>query len=85
MQKTNIDITVLGGLPITVTIEICGADPDVGWFNSFVESFEITHINNKKCKKYPQWLDDKIVGKELERVLELLNTYIETDDYYDFE
>ena len=44
------NITVLGGLPVTVTYTIQGPEPDVGIMSSWVEEFEITHIAGRKVK-----------------------------------
>jgi hypothetical protein len=55
------DITVLGGLPVTVAYTIQGPDPDVGIPSSWVEEFEITHIAGRKVKgNRANWLHAKL-------------------------
>ncbi len=83
LEVPTVDITVLGGLPVTIDFDIAGPDPDVGIMSAYCDGFMITHINHRKCKKYPNWLHDKIEKntKEHERVLELLSTYCEERDY----
>ena len=55
------DITVLGGLPVTVTYTIQGPEPDVGITSSWVEEFEITHIAGRKIKgNRADWLYAKL-------------------------
>ena len=54
-------ITVLGGLPVTVTYTIQGPEPDVGITSSWVEEFEITHIAGRKVKgNRANWLYTKL-------------------------
>lgn len=74
------DITVLGGLPVTVDFEVEGADPDVG-LEAGVGEWWITHINGRKVNN-PQWLYKRIEGKqgEEDRILGILNQSIETYD-----
>lgn len=60
------DITVLGGLPVTVTYTIAGAEPDVGIMSSYVDEWTITHIAGRKCKKEPQWLYNRILASRSE-------------------
>jgi hypothetical protein len=65
------DIRILGGLPVTVEYSICPADKSVGIEYGYVDEWYITHINDRKCKKQPQWLYnriDKCKGEE-ERIL----------------
>jgi hypothetical protein len=79
------DITVLGGLPVTVEFNTQGPDPDVGIFGTCVEEWWITHINGRKCKKHPQWLEDRIDAKkgEEDRIVEQLNEYEPYEPEYD--
>lgn len=68
------DVTVLGGLLITVSFTIEGPDREVGIFYSSVNDWEITHIAGRKCKKSPGWLYDRIEARkdEVERLKENL-------------
>lgn len=67
-MQTN--ITVLGGLPVTVEFSIVDADPDVGIFDAYVDDWYISHINGKICKKSPVWLYNRIAARkeETERI-----------------
>jgi hypothetical protein len=56
----QVDITVLGGLPVTVTYRVERPDPDVGIFESYLEEWWITHIHGRRCKKPPEWLYERI-------------------------
>jgi hypothetical protein len=79
------DITVLGGLPVTVEFNIQGAEPDVGIMSSYIEEWWITHINGRKCKKHPQWLQNRIDAKkgEDDQIIEQLNEYELYEPEYD--
>lgn len=70
----SVDITVLGGLPVTVEFTLCGAEPDVGIMSDYVDEWSIVAINDRTCKRPPQWLYnriDKTKGEE-ELLLEKL-------------
>jgi hypothetical protein len=55
------DISIFGGLPVTVTYTIQGPEPDVGITSSWVEEFEITHIAGRKVKgSRAAWLYTKL-------------------------
>lgn len=71
----EVDVRVLGGLPITVAYSTYKAEPDIGIFSPGIDEWWITAINNKKCKKEPEWLYNKIKSTpgEEERLLEKLN------------
>ncbi len=56
----DIDLTVLGGLPITVAYKISRAEPDVGIMSDGVDDWWITHIAGRACKKHPEWLTRRL-------------------------
>lgn len=66
-MKHSTDIKILGGLPVTVKFEHF-TDTGVGeWW--------IIYINDKKCKKSPQWLYNRIDNTkgEEERIIDKCN------------
>ena len=68
-------ITVLGGLPVTVEYNIQEAEPSVGIMSSYVSEWEITYINGRRCKKSPLWLYKRIKARKGEetRLIENLD------------
>lgn len=52
----DIDLRVLGGLPITVAYTVGRAEPDVGIMSRYVDDWWITHIGRRKVKNSPEWL-----------------------------
>ena len=52
------NITVLGGLPVTVKARIADAEPDVGIFDAWVDDWEVVAINGRKLKsaKHADWI-----------------------------
>lgn len=55
------DMTVLGGLPVTVEFTTTGYDNrDVGLGIDDVEDWSIVAINGKTCRKSPEWLYKRI-------------------------
>lgn len=54
------DVTVLGGLPVTVEFWIAPAEPDVGISSDYLDDWHVIAINGVKCKKTPEWLHKKI-------------------------
>lgn len=42
------DVTILGGLPVTVSYVIQRAEPDVGIMSDYPEDFGIERVNGKK-------------------------------------
>lgn len=85
MARTyDADITVLGGLPVTIEYTVGGAERDVGIMSDYVDEWCITHINGRKCKKSPEWLYKRIAAKkgEEERILEKLDTSEDCGDEY---
>jgi hypothetical protein len=80
----DIDMTVLGGLPVTIEFTMAGADPSVGIMSSYCEEWVITHINGRKCKKEPNWLYERIAARkgEEDRIIEACGEY--ADDYDGF-
>lgn len=73
MATYEFDMTVLGGLPVTVEFTTTGYDNrDVGLGVDDVEDWEITAINGRACKKSPRWLYDRIAKTKCEedRIIE---------------
>ena len=62
MTYPTCTISILGGLPVTVSYTIQGPEPDVGINSSWVEDFEITHIAGRKVKRASNaaWLYTKL-------------------------
>ncbi len=81
------DITVLGGLPVTIGYEIEGADPDVG-LEAGVGEWWITHINGRKVSN-PEWLYKRLsaMSGEEDRILQKLNELADSpcDPYDDWD
>ena len=78
------DITVLGGLPVTIGYEIEGADPYAG-LKAGVSEWWITHINGRKVRT-PEWLYKRIsaMSGEGDRILQKLNELVDSPcDHYD--
>jgi len=83
----EIEISVLGGLPVTVEFEMAGADPDVGIMSSYCDGWHVTHIAGRKVKKAPQWLYNRIEQRkgEEDRIIQACEEYADNnpnDDYY---
>ena len=65
----QIDIKVLGGLPVTVEFDAIGADPECGYMSDYVEDWSIVAINSRTVKKC-DWLYKRIeAAKEEEKIL----------------
>lgn len=56
----DIDLRVLGGLPITVAYVIGRAEPDVGIMSDGVDDWWITHVGGRPVKKKPLWLTRRL-------------------------
>ena len=79
------DITVLGGLPITVEYTVQPAEPDVGIMSPYVEDYWITWVGTRRVKTEPKWLTKRIFDKkgEDERIrLELEENHMDARDDY---
>lgn len=78
------DMTVLGGLPVTIEFTVQGAEPDVGIFSSYVDDWYIVAINGRPVGKC-DWLYRRIDATkgESDRIVEALNE-VEIDDYHDY-
>lgn len=55
----ELETTVLGGLPITVEYSVCGAEPDVGIPNPYVDDWSVVAIAGRSVKKC-DWLYRRI-------------------------
>lgn len=52
----DVDLRVLGGLPITVAYTVGRAEPDVGIMSDYVDDWWITHVGGRPVKNSPEWL-----------------------------
>jgi len=78
------DMTVLGGLPVTIEYDINSAEPDVGIFSAWVDDWSIVAINGRPVKKC-DWLYRRIDATpgESDRIVEALNEAAGEADYDD--
>lgn len=76
----EIDLRILGGLPVTVEFTVAPAEPDVGIFSAYVDDWWITAINGRPVKNCA-WLDRRIDATkgEEERIREALNDHTDDD------
>lgn len=84
----ELDITVLGGLPVTIEFGMQPAELDVGIMNSYCDEWYVVAIAGRKCKKPPQWLYNRIDAKkgEEERITLACEDYADSynrDNYPD--
>ena len=84
MSRTlEADITVLGGLPVTVEYTVQPAEKDVGIMGPYVEEYWITYVGTRRVKSEPKWLTERIAktkGEE-DRIYQKLN---ELDNDYEW-
>ncbi|MBN46235.1 MAG: hypothetical protein CMH23_07155 [Methylophaga sp.] len=75
------EITVLGGLPVTIEFTVYPAEPDVGIMSDYIDEWSIVEIAGKPCKKSPDWLYKRIDGVKgeedriVEACFEAVNSY----------
>lgn len=55
----SFDMTILKGLPVTISYEVEPAEPDNGIENDFVGDWWITAVNNIPCNTC-EWLNRRI-------------------------
>lgn len=82
----EIDIRILGGLPVTIEYSVQPAEPDVGIMSGYVDEWYVTAINGRPVKSCA-WLDRRIDATkgERDRIVEALNEAAdEPDDYPDY-
>lgn len=86
------DVTVLGGLLITVEFTVSGAEPDVGIMGEGVDEWYVTHIAGRALRKGEKcdWLYNRINAAkgEEDRIIEAClaaapDGYDDYDDYRD--
>lgn len=73
MSHFEVEITVLGGLNVTVEGSFGGAEPDVGIFGDYVEEWYVTAIAGRPVRK-ADWVHNRIAktkGEE-DRVIEAI-------------
>lgn len=59
----EIDTTVLGGLPVTVSFSVYPAEPDVGIMGAYIDDVCITHVAGKR-KKNTSWIDKRMTSHD---------------------
>ena len=67
------EVTVLGGLPITVEFRKCGAEPDVGIMSDYIDEWYIVEIAGRPLRKKEKcdWLYARIEkAKEEDKICE---------------
>jgi len=82
---SSVDITVLGGMEITVEFTIGRSEPDVGIMGDYVDEWYITHIAGRALRKGEKcdWLYKRIADAgEEDRIVEKCLEYA-ADDYYE--
>lgn len=80
----SVEVMVLGGLFITVEYDMAPADPSVGIFHPYAESWYITHIADRPLRKNEKadWLYRRIEkAGENERVEMACNEHYDERDY----
>jgi len=60
------EVTIVGGLPVIVTGEICRAEPDVGIMNEYIDDVEFFWTNGKPI---PSSLEERISIDDHERAI----------------
>ena len=79
----EVDVTVLGGLVVTVEFTLCGPEPDVGIFGNYVDEWYITAIAGRPLRKNEKadWLYNRIAkAGEEDAITEACEAY-EYDPY----
>ncbi len=75
MPVIQCDVTVLGGLPITVKAWIAEPDRSVGINETCVDDFEITHVNGRKVKN-ANWILTRMKAKDIDMLeTDILEAY----------
>lgn len=70
----DIDLLVLGGLPITVAYKISRAEPDVGIMSDYVDDWWITHVGGRPVKNSPEWLLRRLRKAKVDMVAVISDT-----------
>ncbi len=82
---SSVDVTVLGGMEITVEFSTGYEDGECGYPGHYVEEWYITHIAGRALRKGEKcdWLYKRIEdAKEEEKIVEKCLGYV-ADDYYE--
>jgi hypothetical protein len=66
LKKAQVNVKVLGGLPVTVEVDIAPAERDVGIMYPYIDDWSIIAINGRKLKKPTSWLNRKIERNPVE-------------------
>lgn len=79
MSYQEVEVRILGGLPVTIEYNVAGAEPDVGIMSAYVDDWYIVAVNGKYAKKGAKnpfaWVEKRIAetkGEEA-RIREELN------------
>ena len=89
------EVTILGGLKVTVEFNVCGSDPEVGIMSAYVEDWSIVEIAGRPLRKNEKadWLYRRIEAtkgtedKIIEACNEAIDNYepdYEPDYEYDY-
>lgn len=80
----QIDTFVLGGLPVTVEFHVCGAEPDVGIFSSWVDEWYFVAVNSRPVKS-AAWIERRMTKTDTYKLIEELCEAANEPDYdYDY-
>lgn len=86
------EVTILGGLSVTIQFSLQAAEPEVGIMNSYVEDWEIVAIAGRKLRKAEKcdWLYRRIDAKKGEeaKIMEacaMASEDFDGRDFYDYE
>lgn len=77
-MQYEFDTTVLNGLPVTIAFDYDKPDYSTGDYGGAYD-WAIVAINNKPCKKSPDWLYKRIEAskKEIDSLYENINNYMD--------
>lgn len=67
----ELNTTVRGGLPVTIEFET-----ESDYSGAYVESWWISEVDSRPCKKSPEWLYKGISEAESARIMELCEQYM---------
>ncbi|WLJ71235.1 hypothetical protein [Sphingomonas phage Birtae] len=87
MAYHEVEIRILGGLPVTFEYNIAGAEPDVGISSAYVDDYYIVAVNGRYPKKGAKnpfaWVEKRIAATKGEeaRIREELNEDAAQIDY----
>ena len=70
----SVNVSVLGGLPVTVEYSIEAADPGVGIWGGGVEEWHIVAVAGRRRKVCPEWLQKRLDNdpKTVDRIMDAI-------------